>query len=178
MALTKTQCSKLERKLDQQYKSLLEEVRDALEHDILALGGNVSTVPEGAIVINLDVDVVQWNSWLQPHDGPIGTAAGLAVGTGALLANGGPYSPAAAFGMATGAGIALDLLKAMTPDTNVEAVWKASIYKDGALLMEERAPVYIPADDAYLVASRTHLSPVESLEPRTLATVTKLRYAP
>ena len=31
MALTNTQCSKLERKLDQQYKSLLEEVRDALE---------------------------------------------------------------------------------------------------------------------------------------------------
>ena len=31
MALTNTQCSKLERKLDQQYKSMLEEVRDALE---------------------------------------------------------------------------------------------------------------------------------------------------
>ena len=31
MALTKIQCSKLERKLDQQYKSMLEEVRDALE---------------------------------------------------------------------------------------------------------------------------------------------------
>ena len=31
MALTSTQRSKLERKLDQQYKSLLEEVRDALE---------------------------------------------------------------------------------------------------------------------------------------------------
>ena len=31
MALTNTQCSKLERKLEQQYKSMLEEVRDALE---------------------------------------------------------------------------------------------------------------------------------------------------
>ncbi len=31
MALTKIQCSKLERKLDQQYKSMLEEVRGALE---------------------------------------------------------------------------------------------------------------------------------------------------
>lgn len=31
MALTNIQCSKLERKLDHQYKSLLEEVRDALE---------------------------------------------------------------------------------------------------------------------------------------------------
>jgi DnaK suppressor protein len=31
MALTNTQCSKLERKLDQQYKSMLEQVRDALE---------------------------------------------------------------------------------------------------------------------------------------------------
>ena len=31
MALTNTQCSKLERKLDQQYKSMLEDVRDALE---------------------------------------------------------------------------------------------------------------------------------------------------
>jgi DnaK suppressor protein len=32
VALTKTQVSKLERTLDKQYKSLLEEVRDALEH--------------------------------------------------------------------------------------------------------------------------------------------------
>ena len=31
MALTKTQSSKLERELDKQYKSLLEQVRDALE---------------------------------------------------------------------------------------------------------------------------------------------------
>lgn len=31
MALTKTQISRLERALDKQYKSLLEEVRDALE---------------------------------------------------------------------------------------------------------------------------------------------------
>jgi len=31
MALTKTQCSKLERELDQQYKLLLEQVREALE---------------------------------------------------------------------------------------------------------------------------------------------------
>ncbi len=31
MALTQTQRSKLERKLDRQYKALLEEVRDALE---------------------------------------------------------------------------------------------------------------------------------------------------
>jgi RNA polymerase-binding protein DksA len=31
MALTNTQCSKLERKLEQQYKSMLEQVRDALE---------------------------------------------------------------------------------------------------------------------------------------------------
>ena len=31
MALTRTQSSRLERKLDQQYEALLEEVRDALE---------------------------------------------------------------------------------------------------------------------------------------------------
>jgi RNA polymerase-binding protein DksA len=31
MALSKTQCAKLERELDKQYKSLLEQVRDALE---------------------------------------------------------------------------------------------------------------------------------------------------
>ncbi|HEX2941473.1 MAG TPA: hypothetical protein VHO91_10525, partial [Rhodopila sp.] len=78
----------------------------------------------------------------------------------------------------TGSGIALDLIKSMTPDTNVEAVWKASIYKDGALLMEDRAPVYIQADDAYLFASRTHLSPIESLEPRAQTALTRLRYAP
>lgn len=32
MALTKTQIAKLERALEKQYESLLEEVRDALEH--------------------------------------------------------------------------------------------------------------------------------------------------
>lgn len=32
MALTKTQCSKLERELDKQYKSLLEEVREELQN--------------------------------------------------------------------------------------------------------------------------------------------------
>ncbi|HEX2943634.1 MAG TPA: hypothetical protein VHO91_21440 [Rhodopila sp.] len=156
----------------------LRQVRDALAHDILARGGRVSAVAGGATVINLDVDVIQWRNWLQPHDGPIGTATGLAVGTGVLLANGGPYSPATAFGIATGSGIALDLIKSMTPDTNVEAVWKASIYKDGALLMEDRAPVYIQADDAYLFVSRTHLSPSESLEPRAQTAFTRLRYAP
>ncbi|MDE3170309.1 MAG: TraR/DksA family transcriptional regulator [Acidobacteriota bacterium] len=31
MVLTRTQCSKIESKLDRQYESLLEEVRDALE---------------------------------------------------------------------------------------------------------------------------------------------------
>ncbi len=154
----------------------LHEVRQELQSEILHRGGTVTISPVGAMVINLDVDVVRWSGHRTP--GGLATVAGLAAGTGILLANAGPLSPAAGFGIATGAGLAADLLAAATPHTNVEAVWQASAIMGDKLLFDIRRPIYISAGDIPLHNSNTHLSAMSSPGASLAAPLVRLRYDP
>jgi len=142
--------------------TFLHEVRNALEQEILHRGGTLSRSPANSIVVNLEVDVVQWGTHLRIPGG-LATVAGLAAGTAILLNDAAPLSPAAGFGIAVGAGLVADAILALTPDTNTEAVWKVSVLSSDQVLMTASGPMYISASDIPLYESRTRLSPVVSL---------------
>lgn len=154
----------------------LHEVRSALQSEILHRGGTVKLSPAGAMLINLDVDIVRWGGRRYP--GGLATLAGLAAGAGFLLAGNGPLTPAAAFGVAAGAGIATDAILALTPQTNVEAVWQASAVIGDELKFDIRRPIYISAADIPLHGSRTRLSPLSSPGAAISATPVRMRYDP
>lgn len=154
----------------------LHEVSEQLQSEILHRGGTVTLSPVGAMAINLDVDVVRWGGRRYP--GGLGTITGLATGTGILLANNGPLSPAAGFGVATGAGIVADAIFAATPRTNVEAVWQASAMMGDRLVFDIRRPIYVGEQDVPLHKSNTRLDAMSSPgAPATILPV-RLRYDP
>jgi hypothetical protein len=154
----------------------LHAVARDLQSEILHRGGTVTVSPVGAMVINLDVDVVRWSG--EHYPGGTGTIAGLAAGTGILLANAAPLTPAAGFGIVSGAGIVSDLLAATTPHTNVEAVWQASAILGDRLAFDITRPIYVGAGDAPLYTSKLHLAAMASPGERNTAPVVRLRYAP
>lgn len=157
--------------------TFLQEVAGALRHDIMHRGGTVLTEPAGATVINLDDDVVQWGS--RPiSPGGMFTALGMAAGAADLLAGGGPYTPLAGAGLGLGGGLALDAASALTPNTRVEVVWKASILSAGRLLMDLRQPIYVSAHDVRLYASELHLAAMVSPGRRVLPPARRLRVDP
>ena len=155
----------------------LHEVHEALQSEILHRGGSVTVSPVGAMVINLDVDIVHWNG-AHRYPGGLATLAGLATGTGLLLAENGPLSPAAQFGVAAGTGLALDLVAAATPHTNVEAVWQASALMGDKLVFDIRRPIYIDRNDIPLHGSFTRLGAMSSPGVPPAATPVRLRYDP
>jgi hypothetical protein len=154
----------------------LHEVHEALQSEILHRGGTVKLSPVGAMLINLDVDVVRWRGHRYP--GGLATLAGLAAGTGFLLAGNAPLTPAAAFGAVAGAGIATDAILALTPQTNVEAVWQASAMIGDELVFDIRRPIYISPGDMPLHGSRTRLSPLSSPGAPITAAPVRMRYDP
>ncbi len=156
--------------------AFLHEVAAQLQSKILHRGGTITVSPVGATVINLDVDVIRWSGHRFPGGG--GTIAGLAAGTGVLLANGGPLSSAEGFGIATGVGMAADLVAAITPRTNVEAVWQASVLVGDKLVLDIRRPIYINPGDIPLHASNTHLSAMSSPGAPLTSPPVRLRYDP
>jgi len=155
----------------------LHQVREALRGDILASGGTVALSPVGAMVVNLDVDVLRWGGPHRPAGGA-NTILGLAAGTGILLANAAPISPAGGFGIAAGTGLALDALYALSPHTNVEAVWQASVMMGDRLAFDIRRPIYVGERDVALYASSTRLSPMSSPGTATAVPPVRLRYDP
>lgn len=155
----------------------LDQVRTALESEIIARGETVALSPAGATVVNLDVRVINWSGSLR-RSAPSLAALGLATGGAYVLGMNGPYTPAAAFGIAAGTGLALELLRALTPDTNVEAVWEASVQTDDRLIMKAHAPVYIQAGDIGLYATRLHFGPRTSYVQPTRLSGVRLRYVP
>lgn len=157
--------------------TFLHEVRQALQGEIIRRGGVVARSPVGAVVVNLDIDVVAWGV-PQRGTGGLGTLVGLATGTGILLANDGRLSPAAGFGIAAGAGIAADVIGSMAPMTNVEGMWEATILKDDQVVMDARAPIYINPNDVALYGSRTRFSPMTSFQPIVATAAVRLRYDP
>ena len=157
--------------------TFLHEVRAGLQTEILARGGTVSRSPADAAVVNLDVDVVHWGPRTNGTGG-LGTVAGLATGAAILLASGGPYSSASGFGIAAGTGIAVDAILSLVPDTNVEAVWEASILRGGEVLMEVSGPVYVGRYDAPLYESATHFRAMDSFASRVESVPVQIRFAP
>ena len=100
-------------------------------------------------MITLDVDVVHWQPRHRLPDG-LGTQLGLASGTAVVLANQAPLTPAAGFGLLAGAGVIGDLLRTMTPNTNTEIAWGASIAENNRLVFDVRYPMYIHRNDVGL----------------------------
>jgi hypothetical protein len=157
--------------------TFLHEVRAGLQTEILARGGTVSRSPADAVVVNLDVDVVHWGA-RTTWPGGLGTVSGLASGAAILVAEGGPYSSPALFGITAGTGIAADAILSMVPNTNVEAVWEASILRGGEVLMDVHEPVYVGPYDARLYESATRFGAMDSFASRVENVPVRLRYAP
>ncbi|MEJ0016667.1 MAG: hypothetical protein WDN25_08885 [Acetobacteraceae bacterium] len=124
----------------------LHEVAQSLKAEILRRGGAVARSPVGAAAINLDLSLVRWPPRRGPPTGAA-TAAGLAAGTALLLANQAPLTPAAGFGLLAGAGLLVDAALALTPNTDTEIAWEASILSGDRIVFSVRYPMYIANAD-------------------------------
>ena len=145
--------------------AFVQHVADELGSDILRRGGTLARSPDGATVVNLDVNFVQWG----PRDKPPGltfTTAGILAIPGIVIGASTPMSTwtaadAAAFS-ALGYGVVLDALTALYPTMNAEAVWQATIVTNDRVVMKLQEPVYIRSPDIPLYAKETSVSPVSS----------------
>jgi hypothetical protein len=164
-----------------QGSAFVHQVATQLKADILARGGAVARVPIGATVVNLDVDFVAWSRRDKPP-GLLGTTAvlatpGIVIGASEPMAT---WTTADAAGAAAaGLGIFIDGLIAMTPLTNAEAIWQASVVTDDQVVMRVQKPLYVRDRDIPLYAAIAHLTPVVSWTEANAALVARpLRLAP
>jgi len=156
-------------------------VADELESEILQRGGIVARTPFGATVVNLDVNVIRWG----PRDKPpglLGTTAavwsipGIVIGASLPMET---WTAADAFAAtAVGVGVLSDLVLALTPTMNAEAVWEATIVTSDQVLMKIREPVYIRAFDIPLYAKALSLSPMSSSSRNEPLRVRAILYGP
>jgi hypothetical protein len=161
--------------------TFLREVASALEADVLQRGGTVARTPDGATIVNLDVDVVAWGPRDKPP-GPVATAAALLALPAIVLGDSAPmetWVAANGFGAAiAGLSILTDAAIAMTPTMNAEAVWEATVITGDRLVMKLRQPVYIRGPDIPLYAKTVSLGPVASPGGGTPLRVRAVRYDP
>ncbi len=159
-----------------------QQVAAELQADIVARGAIVARTPAGATVVNLDVDFVKWS----PRDKPPGLAGSIAAVegiSGIVVAASLPMSTwtaadAAASG-AAGFGVLSDALIALTPVSNAEAVWKASVVTDDQIVLSLLKPIYIRDHDISLYAKTADLTPVASwTDGSETLTARPLRLAP
>jgi hypothetical protein len=156
-------------------------VAGELEGDVLRSGGAVARTPYGATVVNLDVDFVRWS----PRDKPpglLGTTAAIAAIPGIVIGASAPMSTwtaadAASFA-ALGYGLFADAVLAMTPLTNAEAVWTATIVTDDRVVMSLREPVYVRAGDLPLYARAAAVAPTPSWTDGHPPPLHRMRYDP
>jgi hypothetical protein len=161
--------------------AFVRAVADQLESEILRRGGTVARTPNGATVVNLDVDFVQWS----PRDKPPGllfTAAGVLAIPGIVIGASQPMSTwtaanAAAL-TAVGVGMLADTAIAMTPTMNAEAIWQATILSGDDVVMKIQRPVYVRPNDIPLYAKTTDLGPVSSPGTGGVLRVRTIRYDP
>ena len=161
--------------------AFLRDVAARLESEILRRGGAVARTPAGATVVNLDVDFLRWS----PRDKPPGldaTLAGVAAFPGVLIASSAPMArwtaADAAVSTAVGAGLAIDLLTALTPTSNSEAVWDATVMSQDRVVMHMRRPVYVRDADLPLYARASGLAPAASWGGATTLAVRTVRFDP
>jgi hypothetical protein len=161
--------------------AFIRQVETELEADILLRGGTVARTPAGATVVNLDVDFVKWS----PRDKPpglLGTTAAVAAAPGAVIGASVPISGWALADTAgfsgLGLGVAADTIIALTPTSNSEAIWEASVVTDNQVVMRLQQPVYVRDRDIPLYTKTTTLGAVASwsdgasaLVPRSLRLV-------
>jgi hypothetical protein len=161
--------------------AFIRQVETELEADILLRGGTVARTPAGATVVNLDVDFVKWS----PRDKPpglLGTTAAVAAAPGAVIGASVPISGWALADTAgfsgLGLGVAADTIIALTPMSNSEAIWEASVVTDNQVVMRLQQPVYVRDRDIPLYTKTTTLGAVASwsdgasaLVPRSLRLV-------
>jgi hypothetical protein len=152
-------------------------VADELESEILRRGGTVARTPNGATVVNLDVDFVQWS----PRDKPPGllfTGAGVLTIPGIVIGASRPVPTWLLAQTAIGTGALADLAIAMTPTMNAEAIWQATIVSGDHLVMKIQQPVYVRPNDIPLYAKTTDLGPVSSPGSGDLLRIRTIRYDP
>jgi hypothetical protein len=132
--------------------TFLREVAAALENEVLQTGGVVARTPDGATVVNLDVDVVAWG----PRDKPPGllglTAIGLVLAPSTVIA--------------------------LTPTMNAEAVWYATVLTNDRTVLALREPVYVRSDDIPLYAKNVSLGALASWTSIAPLRVRTVRYDP
>jgi hypothetical protein len=158
--------------------AFVHAVAAELESDILSRGGTVARTPTNATVVNLDVDFVKWS----PRDKPpglLGTTAAVATIPGTVIGASVPmttWTAADAAGFsAIGLGVAADTIIALTPMTNAEAIWEASVVTGNQVVMRLQQPVYVRDRDIPLYTKSASLGPTVSwsdgnaaLAPRSL----------
>jgi hypothetical protein len=158
--------------------AFVRQVATELQAEILARGGAVARSSAGATVVNLDVDFVKWSARDKPP-GLVGTTAALASVPGLVIGASVPmetWTAADAAGVsAAGLGVLTDVIIALTPLTNAEAIWQASIVTDDQVVMRLQAPIYVRDRDIPLYTKTASLAPVASwtgqdalLAPRSL----------
>jgi hypothetical protein len=150
----------------------LHELAGSLTSEIVQRGGIVQHSPIGAQVVDLDVDLVQWAGRHRLPDGTL-SAAGLAGGAAVVLGNQAPLTPAAGFGLLAGAGILADIVRTMTPTTNTEIAWGASISAGDRVVFSDRYPMYVAEADAALYVGLPDPPPLPPGPPAI-----RVRYAP
>ncbi len=161
--------------------AFIRQVATELESDILSRGGIVARTPTDATVVNLDVDFVKWSPRDKPP-GPLGSLAALGALPGLVIGASGPmtvWTAADAAGFsAAGLGVAADTIVAMTPTSNAEAIWEASVVTNNQVILRLQQPVYVRDRDIPLYTKTADLTPMVSwsnenamLAPRSLRLV-------
>lgn len=162
--------------------AFLRSVSGTLKSDIIAAGGTVATVPDGAVVINLRVDFVKHGPREQVPAGA-GTGAGALVGLGSIAGSRaatatGPWGAAGiAAGSAVAGGLIADSFLSNNPTMMGEAQWLASISSKQQVLMAVSGAAYISSADIPLYSGDVRLADMTTPGVSTNLEVRRLRYA-
>jgi hypothetical protein len=161
--------------------SFLQEVGDTLKADITNRGGTIARVPDGAVVINLQVDYLKHGPRDQLPGGEL-TAIAVASGAGALISAMSPATTWASGGIAAGtllgAAVLGDVYKSAYPVMNGEVIWRASIVSPQQVLMQVGAPLYVSAGDIPLYAGNVKLAQLTTPGVSTMVEARRMRYDP
>ena len=161
--------------------AFVRQVATQLEADVMQMGGTVARSPEGATVVNVDVNFVAWG----PRDKPpglVGTTAAILSTPAIVLGATGTMATwtaanAAAAGVA-GVGPLTDALIALTPTMNAEAIWEATVITSDRVVMRLQEPVYIRDHDIPLYVKHASLSPIASWSSSSPLRARTVRYDP
>lgn len=163
--------------------TFLNEVRSALQGEIIRRGGVAARTPAAGTVVNLEVETVRWSPRPPSNDGALtalGAAAGLAllVTDHSLAAGGVGLNPVQGALATTALGVVGDVWRATNPNQfGAEVAWQASVYTADRIAFRLREPMYVRTNDLPLYQARTGIAPVATSDPSALLPVRPVRYA-